>query len=102
MNLEGVGMFNHFFLSYSCVLQATAPFLHIGALAAVTALSWLIAGQFARTEKASEYPLGISSFTLYRSLLSLCGGQGLVGGRHGGESSQQKPGLAPPGSLPRG
>lgn len=44
-------------LSCSCVLQATAPFLHIGALAVVTALSWLIAGQFARTEKASEYHL---------------------------------------------
>lgn len=50
-------VFNHIFLSCSCALQATAPFLHIGALAAVTALSWLVAGQFARTEKASEYLL---------------------------------------------
>ncbi|XP_053564682.1 glycerophosphodiester phosphodiesterase domain-containing protein 5 isoform X2 [Bombina bombina] len=32
--------------------QATAPFLHIGALAAVTMLAWIIAGQFARSEKA--------------------------------------------------
>ncbi|KAM8975081.1 glycerophosphodiester phosphodiesterase domain-containing protein 5 isoform 2-T2 [Pelodytes ibericus] len=33
-------------------LQATAPFLHIGALAAVTMLAWIVAGQFARSEKA--------------------------------------------------
>uniref|UniRef100_A0A672RAM8 Glycerophosphodiester phosphodiesterase domain containing 5 n=1 Tax=Sinocyclocheilus grahami TaxID=75366 RepID=A0A672RAM8_SINGR len=32
-------------------LQATGPFLHIGALAAVTALAWLMAGQVARAEK---------------------------------------------------
>ncbi|KAG8545275.1 hypothetical protein GDO81_021144 [Engystomops pustulosus] len=32
--------------------QATAPFLHIGALVAITLLSWIIAGQFARSEKA--------------------------------------------------
>ncbi|XP_056612538.1 glycerophosphodiester phosphodiesterase domain-containing protein 5 isoform X1 [Triplophysa dalaica] len=32
-------------------LQATGPFLHIGALAALTALAWLIAGQVARAEK---------------------------------------------------
>uniref|UniRef100_A0A7N8YNW5 Glycerophosphodiester phosphodiesterase domain containing 5b n=1 Tax=Mastacembelus armatus TaxID=205130 RepID=A0A7N8YNW5_9TELE len=32
-------------------LQATGPFLHIGALAAITALSWIVAGQVARTEK---------------------------------------------------
>ncbi|XP_048389508.1 glycerophosphodiester phosphodiesterase domain-containing protein 5 isoform X1 [Stegostoma tigrinum] len=31
--------------------QATAPFLHIGAVAAATILAWLIAGQFARSEK---------------------------------------------------
>uniref|UniRef100_A0A8C3XPR5 Glycerophosphodiester phosphodiesterase domain containing 5 n=1 Tax=Chelydra serpentina TaxID=8475 RepID=A0A8C3XPR5_CHESE len=43
-------------------MQATAPFLHIGALAAVTALSWLIAGQFARTEKATSQML---IFTAY-------------------------------------
>ncbi|XP_027901277.1 glycerophosphodiester phosphodiesterase domain-containing protein 5 isoform X2 [Xiphophorus couchianus] len=32
-------------------LQATGPFLHIGALAAATALSWIVAGQVARAEK---------------------------------------------------
>ncbi|KAK2846972.1 hypothetical protein Q5P01_009971 [Channa striata] len=32
-------------------LQATGPFLHIGALAAITALSWIVAGQVARTER---------------------------------------------------
>lgn len=32
-------------------LQATGPFLHIGAIAAVTALSWIVAGQVARAEK---------------------------------------------------
>ncbi|XP_072333523.1 glycerophosphodiester phosphodiesterase domain-containing protein 5 isoform X1 [Scyliorhinus torazame] len=31
--------------------QATAPFLHIGAVAAATMLAWLIAGQFARSER---------------------------------------------------
>ncbi|OXB55479.1 hypothetical protein ASZ78_005415 [Callipepla squamata] len=43
-------------------LQATAPFLHIGALAAVTALSWLIAGQFARMEKATSQMLMITAY----------------------------------------
>uniref|UniRef100_A0A3B4Z9W6 Glycerophosphodiester phosphodiesterase domain-containing protein 5-like n=1 Tax=Stegastes partitus TaxID=144197 RepID=A0A3B4Z9W6_9TELE len=32
-------------------LQATGPFLHIGALAVVTALSWIMSGQVAQTEK---------------------------------------------------
>ncbi|XP_031716534.1 glycerophosphodiester phosphodiesterase domain-containing protein 5 isoform X1 [Anarrhichthys ocellatus] len=32
-------------------LQATGPFLHVGALAAVTALSWIVAGQVTRSEK---------------------------------------------------
>ncbi|XP_018426736.1 PREDICTED: glycerophosphodiester phosphodiesterase domain-containing protein 5 [Nanorana parkeri] len=32
--------------------QATAPFLHIGALVGITMLAWIIAGQFARSEKA--------------------------------------------------
>uniref|UniRef100_A0AAY4D612 GP-PDE domain-containing protein n=1 Tax=Denticeps clupeoides TaxID=299321 RepID=A0AAY4D612_9TELE len=32
-------------------LQATGPFLHIGALVAVTGLAWLVAGQVARAEK---------------------------------------------------
>ncbi|TNN73203.1 Glycerophosphodiester phosphodiesterase domain-containing protein 5 [Liparis tanakae] len=35
-------------------LQATGPFLHIGALAAVTALSWIVAGQVARAEKTNS------------------------------------------------
>ncbi|XP_061828724.1 glycerophosphodiester phosphodiesterase domain-containing protein 5 isoform X1 [Nerophis lumbriciformis] len=34
-------------------LQATGPFLHIGAVAAFTALSWIVAGQVARAEKTS-------------------------------------------------
>uniref|UniRef100_A0A665V3U3 Glycerophosphodiester phosphodiesterase domain containing 5b n=1 Tax=Echeneis naucrates TaxID=173247 RepID=A0A665V3U3_ECHNA len=32
-------------------LQATGPFLHLGALAAVTALSWIVAGQVTRAER---------------------------------------------------
>lgn len=52
-------------LSLSCLLvsapspapplpvQATGPFLHIGALVAATALSWIVAGQVARTERTS-------------------------------------------------
>ncbi|XP_015273698.1 PREDICTED: glycerophosphodiester phosphodiesterase domain-containing protein 5 isoform X2 [Gekko japonicus] len=43
-------------------LQATAPFLHIGALVAVTALSWLISGQVARPERAGSQML---TFTAY-------------------------------------
>nr|XP_012600350.1 glycerophosphodiester phosphodiesterase domain-containing protein 5 isoform X1 [Microcebus murinus]XP_012600351.1 glycerophosphodiester phosphodiesterase domain-containing protein 5 isoform X1 [Microcebus murinus]XP_012600352.1 glycerophosphodiester phosphodiesterase domain-containing protein 5 isoform X1 [Microcebus murinus]XP_012600353.1 glycerophosphodiester phosphodiesterase domain-containing protein 5 isoform X1 [Microcebus murinus]XP_012600354.1 glycerophosphodiester phosphodiesterase len=35
-------------------LQGTAPFLHVGALAAVTVLSWIVAGQFARAERSSS------------------------------------------------
>ncbi|XP_009185212.1 glycerophosphodiester phosphodiesterase domain-containing protein 5 isoform X3 [Macaca nemestrina] len=35
-------------------LQGTAPFLHVGALAAVTVLSWIVAGQFARAERTSS------------------------------------------------
>ncbi|XP_019305403.1 glycerophosphodiester phosphodiesterase domain-containing protein 5 isoform X7 [Panthera pardus] len=35
-------------------LQGTAPFLHVGALAAITALSWIVAGQFARAERSSS------------------------------------------------
>uniref|UniRef100_A0A673A0X1 Glycerophosphodiester phosphodiesterase domain-containing protein 5-like n=1 Tax=Sphaeramia orbicularis TaxID=375764 RepID=A0A673A0X1_9TELE len=34
-------------------LQATAPFLHIGALATVTAISWLVAGYVVRRERSS-------------------------------------------------
>ncbi|KAI2646259.1 Glycerophosphodiester phosphodiesterase domain-containing protein 5 [Labeo rohita] len=35
-------------------LQFTGPFLHIGALAVVTALGWVIAGQVVRLERSSE------------------------------------------------
>uniref|UniRef100_A0A452U1V2 Glycerophosphodiester phosphodiesterase domain containing 5 n=1 Tax=Ursus maritimus TaxID=29073 RepID=A0A452U1V2_URSMA len=35
-------------------LQGTAPFLHVGALAAITTLSWIVAGQFARAERSSS------------------------------------------------
>ncbi|KAM8923279.1 glycerophosphodiester phosphodiesterase domain-containing protein 5 isoform 3-T3 [Lycaon pictus] len=34
--------------------KGTAPFLHVGALAAITALSWIVAGQFARAERSSS------------------------------------------------
>lgn len=36
-------------------VQATGPFLHIGALAAATALSWIVAGQVARAERTSKF-----------------------------------------------
>lgn len=35
--------------------KGTAPFLHVGALAAITALSWIVAGQFARAERSCKY-----------------------------------------------
>lgn len=35
-------------------VQATGPFLHIGALVAATALSWIVAGQVARAERTSK------------------------------------------------
>ncbi|KAL6116407.1 gdpd5 [Pungitius sinensis] len=47
-------------------LQATGPFLHIGALAAVTALSWIVAGQVARSEKTMFQVVVV---LLYLSLL---------------------------------
>ncbi|XP_048349737.1 glycerophosphodiester phosphodiesterase domain-containing protein 5 isoform X3 [Sphaerodactylus townsendi] len=43
-------------------LQATAPFLHIGALVVVTALSWLISGLVGRAERAGSQML---TFTAY-------------------------------------
>lgn len=43
-------------------LQATAPFLHLGALVAVTALSWLISGQFARAEKATSQMMLLTAY----------------------------------------
>ncbi|XP_035121296.1 glycerophosphodiester phosphodiesterase domain-containing protein 5 isoform X3 [Callithrix jacchus] len=43
-------------------LQGTAPFLHVGALAAVTVLSWIVAGQFARTERTSSQVIILCTF----------------------------------------
>ncbi|XP_043927076.1 glycerophosphodiester phosphodiesterase domain-containing protein 5 isoform X2 [Protopterus annectens] len=40
---------NILFISF----QATAPFLHVGGVVAITLLAWLVAGQFARAERAS-------------------------------------------------
>lgn len=37
------------------VPKGTAPFLHVGALVAITALSWIVAGQFARAERSCKY-----------------------------------------------
>ncbi|XP_046891326.1 glycerophosphodiester phosphodiesterase domain-containing protein 5 [Hypomesus transpacificus] len=39
-------------------LQATGPFLHIGALLVITALAWLVAGQVARAEK-TRFQIGV-------------------------------------------
>ncbi|XP_056297831.1 glycerophosphodiester phosphodiesterase domain-containing protein 5 isoform X2 [Pseudoliparis swirei] len=47
-------------------LQATGPFLHIGALAAVTALSWIVAVQVARAEKTM---FQVAVVLLYLSVL---------------------------------
>ncbi|XP_033495979.1 glycerophosphodiester phosphodiesterase domain-containing protein 5 isoform X2 [Epinephelus lanceolatus] len=38
-------------------LQSTAPFLHIGALATVTAISWLVAGYVVRRERSNSQVL---------------------------------------------
>uniref|UniRef100_A0A665V3N0 Glycerophosphodiester phosphodiesterase domain containing 5b n=1 Tax=Echeneis naucrates TaxID=173247 RepID=A0A665V3N0_ECHNA len=46
-------------------LQATGPFLHLGALAAVTALSWIVAGQVTRAERTSTALLGLYVMPLY-------------------------------------
>ncbi|XP_021085166.1 glycerophosphodiester phosphodiesterase domain-containing protein 5 isoform X3 [Mesocricetus auratus] len=43
-------------------LQGTAPFLHIGALMAITALSWIVAGQFARAERSSSQVTVLCTF----------------------------------------
>uniref|UniRef100_A0AAR2LMS7 GP-PDE domain-containing protein n=1 Tax=Pygocentrus nattereri TaxID=42514 RepID=A0AAR2LMS7_PYGNA len=58
----------------SISLQATGPFLHIGALAAVTALAWLVAGQVARAEKTSKpvyFSPVLSPVFLYLTPLSI-------------------------------
>lgn len=38
---------------YVC-MQSTGPFLHLGAVAAMTALGWIVAGQVVRGERTSE------------------------------------------------
>uniref|UniRef100_A0A665V4P3 Glycerophosphodiester phosphodiesterase domain containing 5b n=1 Tax=Echeneis naucrates TaxID=173247 RepID=A0A665V4P3_ECHNA len=48
-------------------LQATGPFLHLGALAAVTALSWIVAGQVTRAERTSTF----ASVSILCALLGL-------------------------------
>uniref|UniRef100_A0A673Z5D7 Glycerophosphodiester phosphodiesterase domain containing 5 n=1 Tax=Salmo trutta TaxID=8032 RepID=A0A673Z5D7_SALTR len=55
-------------LSSCVVIQSTGPFLHIGALAAVTALGWLVAGHVIRAGRTSNVllvlymaPLAITS-----------------------------------------
>ncbi|XP_027630015.1 glycerophosphodiester phosphodiesterase domain-containing protein 5 isoform X1 [Tupaia chinensis] len=58
-------------------LQGTAPFLHVGALAAVTALSWIVAGQFARAERSSSQATILCAFlavvaALYLAPLAIC------------------------------
>uniref|UniRef100_A0A452EMR3 Glycerophosphodiester phosphodiesterase domain containing 5 n=1 Tax=Capra hircus TaxID=9925 RepID=A0A452EMR3_CAPHI len=57
-------------------LQGTAPFLHVGALVAVTALSWIVAGQFARAERSSSQIAILGTFftvvfTLYLAPLTI-------------------------------
>ncbi|XP_016112058.1 glycerophosphodiester phosphodiesterase domain-containing protein 5-like [Sinocyclocheilus grahami] len=47
-------------------LQFTGPFLHIGALAVVTALGWVIAGQVVRVERSR---LQVVTLVIYVSLL---------------------------------
>ncbi|KAL7983048.1 hypothetical protein Chor_010390 [Crotalus horridus] len=42
--------------------HATAPFLHLGALVAVTALSWLVSGQFAKAERAASQLLMFGTY----------------------------------------
>lgn len=45
-------------LSSCVVIQSTGPFLHIGALAAVTALGWLVAEHVVRAERTSKCCVG--------------------------------------------
>lgn len=51
-------------------LQSTAPFLHIGALATVTAISWLVAGYVVRRERSNVQMLLLFFYLLI--LLALC------------------------------
>uniref|UniRef100_A0A673LBU2 Glycerophosphodiester phosphodiesterase domain-containing protein 5-like n=1 Tax=Sinocyclocheilus rhinocerous TaxID=307959 RepID=A0A673LBU2_9TELE len=48
-------------------LQFTGPFLHIGALAVVTALGWVIAGQVVRVERSSDLLLVLYLVPLFIS-----------------------------------
>nr|XP_023394688.1 glycerophosphodiester phosphodiesterase domain-containing protein 5 isoform X2 [Loxodonta africana] len=57
-------------------LQGTAPFLHMGTLAAITVLSWIVAGQFARAERSSSQMAILCTFfavvfALYLAPLSI-------------------------------
>ncbi|KAM6983692.1 glycerophosphodiester phosphodiesterase domain-containing protein 5 isoform 2-T2 [Tautogolabrus adspersus] len=45
-------------------LQATAPFLHLGALTTVTAISWLVAGYVVRRERSTFQVLVLLIYTL--------------------------------------
>ncbi|XP_041865176.1 glycerophosphodiester phosphodiesterase domain-containing protein 5 [Melanotaenia boesemani] len=51
-------------------LQSTAPFLHIGALAMVTALSWLVAGYVVRKERSNFQMMVLVVYFLI--LLAVC------------------------------
>ncbi|XP_054473473.1 glycerophosphodiester phosphodiesterase domain-containing protein 5 [Anoplopoma fimbria] len=51
-------------------LQATGPFLHIGAIAAITALSWIVAGQVARAEKQVSLP-SVTQNTMFQVVVVL-------------------------------
>lgn len=59
---------------FVCILfsiQATGPFLHIGALAAATALSWIVAGQVARAEKTSMFTFAACEVTAPSTCIKL-------------------------------
>ncbi|KAH0625264.1 hypothetical protein JD844_033666 [Phrynosoma platyrhinos] len=62
VTLQGKGGLGSMEVGKRFATHATAPFLHIGALVAVTALSWLISGQFARAEKATSQMLTFGAY----------------------------------------
>ncbi|XP_061659908.1 glycerophosphodiester phosphodiesterase domain-containing protein 5 isoform X2 [Syngnathoides biaculeatus] len=51
-------------------LQSTAPFLHIGALTTVTALSWLVAGYVVRRERSNFQMMVLIAYVII--LMALC------------------------------
>ncbi|XP_030601846.1 glycerophosphodiester phosphodiesterase domain-containing protein 5 isoform X1 [Archocentrus centrarchus] len=51
-------------------LQSTAPFLHLGALATVTAISWLVAGYVVRRERSNIQVMVLFIYIVI--LLALC------------------------------